>query len=69
MPVSPDVQKLRALAKTQLFVMDLPLADAPALLAGQFGGPDLKQPVVWRDAESGRAGLSEHHPTTGGRTP
>ncbi len=52
MPVSPDIQKLRALAKTQLFVMDLPLADAPALLAGRFGGPDLKQPVVWRDAES-----------------
>ena len=52
MPVSPDVQKLRALAKTQLFVMDLPLADAPSLLASQFGGPDPKQPVVWRDAES-----------------
>jgi hypothetical protein len=52
MPVSPDIQKLRALAKTQLFVMDLSVADAPGLLASQFGGSDLKQPVVWRDAES-----------------
>lgn len=52
MPVSPDVQKLRALAKTQLFVMDLSLADAPGLLASQFGGPDPRQSVVWRDAES-----------------
>lgn len=52
MPVSTEIQKLRALAKTQLFVMDLTLADAPGLLAGQFGGTDLKQPVVWRDAES-----------------
>ena len=52
MPVSADVQKLRALAKTQLFVMDLRATDAPGLLASQFGGPDLKQPVVWRDAES-----------------
>lgn len=52
MPVSPEIQKLRALAKTQLFVMDLPVAQAPALLASQFGGTDLKQPVVWRDAES-----------------
>lgn len=52
MAVSADVQKLRALAKTQLFVMDLRAAEAPALLASQFGGPDLKQPVVWRDAES-----------------
>ncbi|MGE0098891.1 MAG: hypothetical protein AB7S86_11145 [Hydrogenophaga sp.] len=52
MPVSPEIQKLRALAKTQLFVMDLPLSDAPGLLASQFGGPDVKRPVVWRDAES-----------------
>lgn len=52
MPVSPDIQKLRALAKTQLFVMDLREADAPVLLASQLGGTDAKQPVVWRDAES-----------------
>jgi hypothetical protein len=52
MPVSPEIRQLRALAKTQLFVMDLPLASAPGLLASQFGGADLKQPVVWRDAES-----------------
>lgn len=52
MPVSADVQKLRALVKTQLFVMDLRAADAPALLASQFGGTNPKQPVVWRDAES-----------------
>lgn len=52
MPVSAEELKLRALAKTQLSVMDLREADASALLAAQLGGPDAKQPVVWRDAES-----------------
>jgi hypothetical protein len=52
MPVTAETLKLRALAKTQLSVMDLREADASALLAAQLGGPDAKQPVVWRDAES-----------------
>lgn len=52
MPLSAEEIKLRALAKTQLFVMDLSLADAPALLAAQLGGTHPKQSVVWRDAES-----------------
>lgn len=52
MPVSDEVRQLRALAKTQLFVMDLREADASALLATQFGGSNPKQPIVWRDAES-----------------
>ncbi|WP_291011278.1 hypothetical protein [Hydrogenophaga sp.] len=52
MPISPEVLKLRELAKSQLFVMDLRETDAPGLLAAQLGGPDAKQPVVWRDAES-----------------
>jgi hypothetical protein len=52
MPVSEDLLQLRALAKSQLFVMDLREADAAPLLAAQFGGTNPKQPVVWRDAES-----------------
>jgi hypothetical protein len=52
MPLTAEEQTLRALAKTQLSVMDLREADASALLAAQLGGPDAKQPVVWRDAES-----------------
>lgn len=52
MPVSEDLLQLRALAKSQLFVMDLREADAGPLLAAQFGGTNPKQPVVWRDAES-----------------
>lgn len=52
MPVSENLLQLRALAKSQLFVMDLREADAPALLAGQFGGSNPQQAIVWRDAES-----------------
>lgn len=52
MPVTEDVLQLRALAKSQLFVMDLREADAAPLLATQFGGSNPKQPVVWHDAES-----------------
>lgn len=52
MPVSDAELQLRALAKTQLFVMDLREADASPLLAAQLGSPNTKQPVVWRDAES-----------------
>lgn len=52
MPVSEDLLKLRSLAKSQLFVMDLREADAAPLLAAQFGGDNPRQPVVWRDAES-----------------
>lgn len=52
MPVSREELQLRALAKTQLFVMDLREADASPLLATQLGSPHAKQPVVWRDAES-----------------
>lgn len=52
MPVSEDLLQLRALAKSQLFVMDLREADAGPLLAAQFGGDNPRQPVVWRDAES-----------------
>lgn len=52
MPVSENLLQLRALAKSQLFVMDLREADAPALLAGQFGGINPQQAIVWRDAES-----------------
>lgn len=52
MPVSDAELQLRALAKTQLFVMDLREADASPLLAAQFGSTNTKQPVVWRDAES-----------------
>lgn len=52
MPVSEDLLKLRSLAKSQLFVMDLREADAGPLLAAQFGGDNPRQPVVWRDAES-----------------
>lgn len=52
MPLTQDQIALRALAKTQLFVMDLREADASALLAAQFGGSNPKQPIVWRDAES-----------------
>jgi hypothetical protein len=51
-PLSKDEIALRALAKTQLFVMDLREADASPLLAAQLGSPNTKQPVVWRDAES-----------------
>lgn len=52
MPVSEEVRQLRALAKTQLFVMDLREADASRLLAAQFGGSNPQQPIVWLDAES-----------------
>lgn len=52
MPMPEQDLKLRALAKSQLFVMDLREQDAAALLAAELGGPDAKQPVVWRDAES-----------------
>jgi hypothetical protein len=52
MALSAEQQKLRSLAKSQLFVMDLREADAPALLAAQLGGTNIKQQVVWRDAES-----------------
>lgn len=52
MPVTEDVLQLRALAKSQLFVMDLREADAAPLLAMQLGGSNPKLPVVWRDAES-----------------
>jgi len=52
MPVSDEELKLRALAKTQLFVMDLRETDASPLLAAQLGSTNTRQPVVWRDAES-----------------
>lgn len=52
MALSAEQQKLRSMAKSQLFVMDLREPDAPALLAAQLGGANVKQPVVWRDAES-----------------
>lgn len=52
MPVSENLLQLRALAKSQLFVMDLREADAAPLLAAHFGGDNPRQPVVWRDAES-----------------
>jgi len=51
-PLSKDEIALRALAKTQLFVMDLREADASPLLAAHLGSANPKQPVVWRDAES-----------------
>lgn len=50
--MATDTAALRALAKQQLFVMDLRLADAPAAIAAQLGGPDARRPVVWRDADS-----------------
>lgn len=52
MPVSENLLQLRALAKSQLFVMDLREADAPTLLAGHLGGSNPQQTIVWRDAES-----------------
>lgn len=53
MAVSEDLRQLRALAKSQLFVMDLREADAAPLLAAQFGSSNpTRQPVVWSDAES-----------------
>jgi hypothetical protein len=52
MAVTGDVRELRALAKSQLFVMDLREADAAPLLAAQFGGVNPRQAVVWSDAES-----------------
>ena len=52
MPVTDNLLRLRALAKSQLFVMDLRETDAAPLLAAQFGGDNPRQPVVWRDAES-----------------
>lgn len=43
---------LKRIAKTQLFVLDLRLSAAPSAIAAQLGGPDAKQPVRWRDADS-----------------
>lgn len=45
----------RALAKSQLFVIDLPEAQAADLIAAQLGGEgggEAKRPIVWTDAES-----------------
>lgn len=52
MPLTEDVLQLRSLARSQLFVMDLREADAAPLLATQLGATQVRQPVVWRDAES-----------------
>jgi hypothetical protein len=52
MPLSEEVRRLRALAKTQLFVIDLREADASARLAAQLGAGNPQQPIVWRDADS-----------------
>ena len=43
---------LEKLARSQLFVLDLSLAQAPEQIAAQLGGPDAKVPVLWRDADS-----------------
>lgn len=51
MPLTEEQIALRALAKTQLFVMDLREADAAPLLAAQLGSAG-QQPVLWRDADS-----------------
>jgi hypothetical protein len=45
-------RELEKLARSQLFVLDLPLAQAPERIAAQLGGPDGKAPVLWRDADS-----------------
>jgi len=44
--------ELRALAKSQLAVIDLPEAHAAALIAAELGGPNAERPIVWTDAES-----------------
>ncbi len=50
--VSPRNRELEQVARAQLFVEDLRMADAPALIGAQLGGGDAKTPIVWRDAES-----------------
>lgn len=45
----PDLQQL---AKSQLFVLDLRVTDAPAAIGAHLGGDDATAPVLWHDAES-----------------
>jgi hypothetical protein len=44
--------KLRQLAKTQLFALDLRATAAPSAVAAHLGGPDAQTPTIWRDADS-----------------
>lgn len=43
---------LRAVAKSQLAVIDLPEAQAAAMIAAELDGPNAERPIVWTDAES-----------------
>jgi hypothetical protein len=51
-PMPASNPALEALARSQVFVQDLTLDQAPGAIAAQLGGPDSRTPVLWRDADS-----------------
>ena len=48
----PRNGEIQRLARSQLFVLDLRLEQAPQAIAAQLGGADSETPVLWRDADS-----------------